>query len=74
MSRRCEDAPCCGCCGVERGSFAFEEDFESERGLPGDYGDGPDVGDHDEDEPDEDEDDRGEDRFIDSQWEGPELD
>ncbi len=44
----CEDAPCCGCCGVTPGETEYDpsEMMEAERYWPGDGSGGDDLADY----------------------------
>lgn len=79
MSRRCEDAPCCGCCGVNDEVLHPEDleevehfDWRDRDDFGNEFGDGPDVG-HDDMEDREhpygDERDGYEDSWLDSSYE-----
>jgi hypothetical protein len=64
---RCEDAPCCGCCGNE----AYESAMEYERQHEERFDDEPSGWSPDEESPDEESDEYegGEDSYLDSYWE-----
>ncbi len=55
---RCEDAPCCGCCGVEH------SDTEMEAGWPGDGSGMDDLADYNANEADDYADEGADDRFF----------
>lgn len=65
----CEDAPCCGCCGIEHDNNEGLAEYMEQAGWPGDGSGEDDFADYNANEADDYRDEGNEDAYLDASYE-----